>query len=128
MKANGLEASEQPTKCCHLSSILPAATQRLSLCKTDICPEAFLLFFSFLPFFFFFFDIFLIIYVPESTTAFTPGILLQILKASAFVRNQGKMSTMKDDLKFCDAEDSTSSYAGFPGFCKRGCLKKEYKI
>lgn len=38
-------ASIQPTECCHLSSILPAATQRLSLCKTDICPEAFFLFF-----------------------------------------------------------------------------------
>ncbi len=106
MKANSLEASEQPTKCCHLSSILPAATQRLSLCKTDICPEAFFLFsFSFPFFFFFFFDSFLVIYVLESTTTITPGILLQLLKVSAFVRNQGKMSAMKDDLKFCDAED-----------------------
>lgn len=96
--------------------------------KQTFAQRPFSCFFLFFLFFFFFFDIFLIIYVPESTTAFTPGILLQILKASAFVRNQGKMSTMKDDLKFCDAEDSTSSYAGFPGFCKRGCLKKEYKI
>lgn len=31
----------ETTGCCHLSSILPAATRRLSLCKTDICPEAF---------------------------------------------------------------------------------------
>lgn len=69
---------------------------------------------------FFFFDIFLVIYVLESTTTFTPGILLQILKASAFVRNQGRMSAMKDDLRICDAEDSTSGlqFSCLLHFCK----------
>lgn len=65
----------------------------------------------------------------ESTTTFTPGISVQILKASAFVRNQGKMNTMKDDLKFCDAEDYVwLQFSCLLHFAKElKCLKKEYK-
>lgn len=80
MKANGLEALKQPTKCCHLSSILPAATQRLSLCKTDICPEAFFpIFFFFSSFLLSFCDISVTFYVLESTSTVTPGIVLHNL-------------------------------------------------
>lgn len=82
MKANGLKASKQSTKCCHLSSILPAATHRLSLCKTDICPGAFFLFvcffypffyplFFFLSFyhlFYFIYFIFIITFIPSLET------------------------------------------------------------
>lgn len=108
MKANGLKASKQSTKCCHLSSILPAATHRLSLCKTDICPGAFFLFVCFFypffyPLFFFlsFYHLFYFIYFIFITT-FTPGILLRVLKVSAFVRNQGKVSPAKMTFKICD--------------------------
>lgn len=95
MKVNGLEASKQPTQHCHLSSFLPAATQRLSLCKTDICPEAFFMF------------LFFLLYFACNLCSgiyhrLTPGVLLQSLKTSASARNQAKISTMKDDLKFSE--------------------------
>lgn len=57
----------------------------------------------FYPLFFFlsFYHLFYFIYFIFITT-FTPGILLLVLKVSAFVRNQGKVSPAKMTFKICD--------------------------
>lgn len=83
--------------------------------------------FSLFIFFIFFLYFVLVIYAVGSSPTFTPGILLQILKASAFpLENQGSTSAMKDDLKFCDAEDCTSGY-GFSCLLHFGKKKKGLK-
>ena len=60
------------TKPCHLLKMLPAATQRLSLCKTDICLEAFFCFHSPSQFF-------LVHNLKYNATIFTSATFLRIL-------------------------------------------------
>lgn len=77
----------QPTKQCRLSSILPAAAQRLSLCKTDIYPEAF-------SFFSLFFNASLVLYFLVCTMCHMSIYgLSQNIKTSAFIIQQGQEET-----------------------------------
>lgn len=94
--------TQKTTKCCHLSSISPAATQRLSLCKTDICPGAlsvslFILLFFLLSLFHFPYILHFIVFLRRT---FPPGIRLQVLKVPAVIRNFGKMEMTSKSVFF----------------------------
>lgn len=120
MKANGLRASKQSTQSCHLSSMLPGATHRLSLCKTDICPGAFFLsFFSPLDCLFLFFsfcNLFYIVYL-----IFQHNLVLSHCMYFRYILSlkKGKMSPRKMTFKICDAEKSTSGYNSLVLKCLR---------
>lgn len=118
MKANGLKASKQSTECCHLSSILPAATHRLSLCKTDICPGAFFLFVCccfFNPFFLYFsFFLFIIYFISFILFVSLPSHLVSCCR---FWRYLLLLETRARSAQWRWPLKSVMSGYGFPAFC-----------